>query len=122
MVIDGGESSQLWTSSVALLDPAVLLLLVLPPFHKSIFQLLTLLLVNVCRANVGVQLVAILPDTLSVVWLVLAVDLGWYHDGKRSLAGLGTISPRFETLLRTMKAGNVLTAAGLVQATGLTSA
>lgn len=102
MVIDGGVSLQLWISSVALLDAVVLLLLVLPPFHKSTFQLLALLLLSVWRASSGVQLVATLLVTLSVVCEVLAVDFGEYHDGNRSLTGLGTTSPSRDTLFRTV--------------------
>lgn len=68
-VIEGGVSLQLWTSSVALDVEALDELLELgePPFHKSTFQVAALLLPRVCRASSGVQLVAILPVTLSVV-------------------------------------------------------
>ncbi len=98
-VMTGGLSLQLWTSSVGALtfevvELLLLAMLALPPLKMSMFQKAALPLVTTCLAKAGVQLVAILPETLSVVAEVLFLAVPpTYHDGYRSLAGLGSISP-----------------------------
>jgi hypothetical protein len=78
-VMEGGESLQLWTSSVALTLAALPVLA--PPLMKaSMEKALTLLLPWVCLAAAGVQLVANLPDTMSIVWGELPL-LGLYQEG-----------------------------------------
>jgi EamA domain-containing membrane protein RarD len=46
-----------------------------------------------CLAAAGVQLVANLLETLSIVELWLVVAFGLYHEGKISVVGDGSIEP-----------------------------
>src|SRR5438105_3730772 len=90
MLTDGGESPQWCTSSVALdLEPPLL-----PPFTNiSIEKALESALLSVFLARAGVQSVAILLDTMSMVWLPLFLALPVYHDGNKSALGLGSCEP-----------------------------
>src|SRR4051794_40787939 len=93
----------------------------LPPLKISIFQVAALALLTNSLAAAGVQFVAILFETLSIVADVLLVFLPpTYHEGNRSLVGLGSMSPKW-IWLRTMKAGAVLTLLGCFQLSGLRS-
>jgi hypothetical protein len=86
----GGLSLQLWTSSVAeelvlalvLLEPVPIFCL--PPLKISMFHEAALELAAKFLARGGVQLVATLPDTLSIVWeefLAAAAPPPMYQPG-----------------------------------------
>ena len=110
MVADGWASLQLWMSSLPSFGAVPP---VLPPMKTSTFQLAALLLILDCLASSGVQLVASLPDTLSVICDAL-LDLPTYHEGTKSTDGLGMTCPR-PVLTRTTYADAVLTPAGIFQ-------
>lgn len=90
MLTDGRVSLQLWTSSVALM-----FVFLEPPFtNMSIEKALTFAPPTVSLAAAGVQLVANLPETLSIVWALPAPLFGLYQEGNTSVLGLGSTDPR----------------------------
>src|SRR5512141_2482294 len=72
----GFTSLQLWTSSLPVAAAAAL-----APIKMSAEKALSLLPPLTCLARSGVHDVAILFETLSIVWLALALVFGWYHAG-----------------------------------------
>src|SRR4051794_13623415 len=102
-------SLQLWTSSVAevLAGAELLLLFFFASTNISTEKLEVLALPAVSLAASGVQSVATLLETLSITCdVLLAVDFDLYHEGNRSVAGLGSLE-LLPTWLRTINAGSV---------------
>src|ERR1700689_2848766 len=99
----GGLSLQLCTLSVKAVVLVLIAALVaappilaFPPLKMSIFQLLAPPVDIVSRAKAGVKLVAVNPETLSILCEVLLPELlpPTYQDGYTSSVGPGTSAPK----------------------------